>query len=84
MSKQNPYSRLLARARQFAFDVKHHHVKHMWTYPKVKLGEPWNLVDLKERVAAADQLGWDVLLKVVDGDLRVEYHKRVITPMEFA
>jgi hypothetical protein len=49
----------------------------MWFYPKGKLSEGgWKLDDLAERVQAADQLGYDVKLRMADDGLRVEYVKR--------
>lgn len=80
MSRVNPYTSLLRVAQQFAFDVKNRTVKSMFFYPAARLGDGWSLIDLKERVAAADQLGWDVLMKVREDGLHVEYHKRVQTP----
>lgn len=82
-NRKNPYTELLQRVRRFAMDVAHRRVRTMWNYPKEKLSANWRLDDLAERVQAADQLGWDVLLKVKDGALHVEYHQRVTVPMEF-
>lgn len=82
MTKKNPYTRLLERARQYAFDVRHRYERTMWKYPKEKLAGSWRLDDLAERVQAGDQLGYDVQLKVVDGDLIVRYIKRVEPPYE--
>jgi hypothetical protein len=48
----------------------------MWHYPKAKLNDGWPLGGLYERVAAADQLGYDVVLSVAEEGLRVHYQKR--------
>lgn len=82
--KENPYNRLLRIARQFAFDTKYRHRKAMWSYPKDKLTTGWRLDDLAERVQAADQLGYDVQLKVVEGSLHAEYVKRPSVPSELS
>jgi hypothetical protein len=75
-----PYQRLLTEFREFASKIYYPHTKTMWVYPKGKLGERWNLYDLAERTAAAEQLGYDVVLKYVnDGDnpgLCVQYRKK--------
>jgi hypothetical protein len=74
---QNPYSRLVKEARQFAFDVKYRRRKTMWTYPKTTEAKAWRLDDLYQRIAAADQLGWDVQLTTdSDGGVVVQYVKR--------
>lgn len=82
----NPYNALLERARQYAFDVKYRHRTALCTYPKVANGDQngYRLDDLACRVAAADQLGYDVQLSVKDGDLIAQYVKRVTPPFEFA
>lgn len=81
MAKQvNPYSRLLDEVKQFAFRVKHPQRKTMWRYPKDKLSERWSLADLYERVAAANQLDYDVRLTTSDDGLIVEYIKRPTIP----
>lgn len=71
-----PYARLLAEARQFAFDQKHRTVRRMWSYPKERLADGWALVDLQQRVAAAEQLGWDVVLRSTAEGLVVDYVKK--------
>lgn len=81
--KKNPYTALLNRAQQFAFNLQHPHTRQMWSYPKDKLAGNWRLDALAERVQAADQLGYDVHLKVIDGSLTVQYVKRVEIPFEF-
>lgn len=78
----NPYNKLLALARQFSFNVQNPKRKTMWSYPKEKLAGSWRLDDLAERVQAADQLGHDVQLKVIDGALHVQYVKRCEVPFE--
>lgn len=80
--KENPYTRLLRISRQFAADVSYARRRTMWQYPKEKLAGSWRLDDLAERVQAADQLGYDVQLKVDEGALRVDYVKRCEIPFE--
>ena len=68
-----PYQRLMDDFKAFANTVEFRKRKNMWTYPKNKLNERWPLKDLYERVAAADQLGYDVRLLATEGDLEVQY-----------
>lgn len=72
-----PYQRLLESAREFAAAVENPHTRLMWTYPKGKLDSGWNLTDLAERVAAANQIGYDVKLVNQDGSLQVLYVKKM-------
>lgn len=72
-----PYQRLLEEAQQFASDVENPHTRLMWVYPKDKLSTGWNLADLAERVAAANQLGYDVKLVNHEGALQVFYVKKM-------
>jgi hypothetical protein len=60
--------------------VKHPQRKVMWRYPKDKLSTQWSLADLYERVAAANQLDYDVRLTANDDGLLVEYIKRTTIP----
>lgn len=79
-----PYQRLLESAREFAAAVEHPHTKLMWTYPKDKLNAGWGLANLTERVAAAEQIGYDVKLVNQNGALQVLYVKKMPTrPWEF-
>ncbi len=79
-----PYKRLLDAAQEFASKVEHPHTKLMWVYPKDKLNAGWPLKDLAERVAAADQIGYEVKLVNHDGALQVVYVKKMPSrPWEF-
>jgi hypothetical protein len=83
--KKNPYTALLERAKQYAFDVKYRHRTHMFTYPKAAQQDcSYRLDELYQRVAAADQLGYDAQITTKDGALIVQYVKRVTPPYEFA
>jgi hypothetical protein len=76
MKRVSPYTTLKKEAEDWARKVAHPHRKVMWTYPKEKLKEGWNVSDLAERVAAADQLGYDVKLENRTEGLTVIYVKR--------
>lgn len=78
-----PYQRLLRRVQNFAVEVKYAHKRIMWVYPKNRMQERWCLADLNERVAAADQLGYDCVLIANNGDLVVQYRKRVDVPVDW-
>lgn len=69
----SPYERLMNEFKRFANDVEFRKKITMWVYPKNKLTESWQVKDLYERVAAAEQLGYDVQLFATDGGLEVRY-----------
>ncbi len=76
MKPVNPYSRLKRIAIEWASSVIYPHKRLMWTYPKSKLeNESWCLANLFERVSAAGQLGYTVVLEADDSGLRVMYKK---------
>jgi len=81
---KTPYQRLLEDVQDFATRVKFAHRKTMWIYPKKELDGTWNLDELYERVAAADQLGYDVRLISNDEGLLVQYIKRPEVPFQWA
>lgn len=80
---KTPYQRLLEDVLEFTRKVRFPHEKAMWVYPKARLSEGWNIYDLSERVQAADQLGYDVCLKVTDQGLVVFYRKKVPVPYQW-
>ena len=83
MAPTNPYTRLKEIGQRFANKVHSPKRRTMWVYPKARIEEGWNLRDLRERVMAASQLGFEVLLEADDGDLHVIYQeKRPETPWE--
>lgn len=57
----------------------------MWTYPKEKLGVNWNLQDLWDRTAAAQTLGWDVIIESSVEGIKVYYAAKLpsIRPSSF-
>jgi hypothetical protein len=71
-----PYDRLIRAVRRYVSSVLYPKKKTMWVYPKDKLSQGWSLSDLYERVAAADQLGYDVRLRIGETGLVVEYVER--------
>lgn len=82
---QNPYTRLKALASAWAYKAAFPKRTHMWLYPKAKLlDNTWTLADLYQRVAAAEQLTHDVVLRATDDGLVVEYRERCPQiPFEF-
>lgn len=81
MSKRKtPYQMLLEDIQDFVRKVKYPERELMWEYPKDRLAEGWRLTDLSERVRAAAQLGYDVVIVPTDNGLRVEYRKRPVLP----
>lgn len=73
----SPYQRLMDRFKEFANKIEYREKITMWVYPKNKLTESWSLKDLYERVAAAEQLNYDVQLLATDGGLEVKYIKKI-------
>jgi hypothetical protein len=72
-----PYARLKTEFANFVDLVLYPHTKLLWTYPKARLDEGWTLSNLAERVSAAAQLGYDVVLtRSENGDLVVQYRKQ--------
>lgn len=71
-----PYQRLLQAFREYVSAVDRPHKRLMWVYPKSKLSRSWTLDDLHQRVAAAEQLGFDTVLESTDEGLRVLYRKK--------
>jgi hypothetical protein len=69
---ESPYLRLQRLAREWAYKVR---------YPRtVTMYAPFSGIitvdDIIQRVAAAQQLGWDVRARSVDGKLLLEYVER--------
>lgn len=75
--RKNPYQMLLEDIKDWCRKVKFRNEKVMWVYPKGRLNQGWPLGDLYERVKAAEQLGYDVILIANDEGLSVRYRKQV-------
>lgn len=77
MKRIGPYQQLQERVKQWLRPVVYPSRVTMWVYPKDKLNTGWwELTSLYERVLAADQLGFDVMLLAKEDGLRVEYITR--------
>lgn|GEM_PF-6513971 len=73
----NPYTALKQTFTEYVNAVEFARRKNMWFYPKDKLSSAtWSLSDLWERTAAAEQLGYDVVLTASDKGLIVTYRKK--------
>jgi len=79
-SPRNPYQDIIQKAKNFLFKVFHPHKRRMWIYPANKLETGWTLETLDQRVQAADQLGYDCVLKHTNEGLEVWYVKRPPEP----
>ena len=75
--RKNPYQMLLEEIKDWCRKVKFRHEKVMWVYQKNRLNQGWPLRNLYERVKAAEQLGYDVILIANDEGLSVRYRKQV-------
>ena len=73
---KTPYQRLLEDITKFCGKLRYRHTVVMWVYPKNRLNESWRLGDVYERVCAAEQIGYDVLLQAKDDGLHVVYKKK--------
>ncbi len=83
--RKTPYQLILEEAKCFCREVKFRRTVLMWRYPKNDLGKNWNIASLYERVAAAGQLGYEVVLSADNNGLGVEYRKKVPeTPWRFS
>ena len=83
MKRLNPYQRLLEEIQEFCNSLKWRHKVAMHYYPKDRLSETWSVNDLYERTAAAQQIGYEVILEAKDTGLHVFYRKVVKTPMHW-
>ena len=75
--RKNPYQYLLEQINEFCDNLKYRHQVTMWKYPKNRLSEGWPLLELYERVKAAEQLGYDVQLIAQDDGLLIQYVKQI-------
>ena len=83
MIRKNPYQMLLDKISDFCQNIKYRHQKLMFIYPIDKLANTWTMNQLYERVVAADQLGYDVVLKSTNNGLEVHYIKQIEIPIEW-
>ena len=84
--RKNPYQKLLDEIIEFCDQVKHRHQVFMFRYPisNIKAADSFRLDNLSERVKAAGQLGYDVVLEHnADGDLVAHYRKKVSIPFHW-
>lgn len=73
----NPYTRLKERFTEYVNNCVVRGKRQMWTYPKDRLNDGWNLASLHERCAAAEQLGYDVQIRATNDGLVVEYVRKL-------
>jgi hypothetical protein len=78
-----PYQRLLDDITEFCLKLKHRNTVGMLWFGKANLPTGFRLDDVYERTLAADQLGYDVVLRADDKGLHVNYVKRVKIPYEW-
>lgn len=83
MKPKTPYQRLLEDVQEYARKVRYASTTLMWFYQKDELSNNWRLDGLNERVRAADQLGYDVILRSTDRGLEVLYRKRAPDPSRY-
>ena len=79
----NPYQRLHEQFEQFIGRVKYPHKTLVWRYDQklIDSHNVWAMSKLQQRVIAANQLGYDVVLESSDYGLDVFYRKRPVLPL---
>ena len=84
MKKQKPktpYQHLIETCRDWADTVVSASERTAYIITATRLHEGFVLSGVAERVQAADQLGWDVILRFrSDGTLAIVYRKRPTSP----
>ena len=74
----NPYMTLKREFEEWIRKVMTRRVVSMWVYPADTIGTTkCNLMNLSERVQAAEQLGYGVRLRWTDAGLIVEYVEKL-------
>ena len=73
---QTPYQRLIRAVRKYVSETKNPKQIPMWKYSRKNLRDLWKLDALYERTYAAQQLGYDVILKTDEEWFYVYYQKR--------
>jgi hypothetical protein len=77
--RKTPYQVLQEIGRDYANAVTYPRTRLMWRYTDKDF-----LPDLNQRIQAANQLGYEVVLEVKDGQIHVYYQKkRPERPFEF-
>ena len=83
MKRLNPSQRLLDEVKEFCNRLRYRREVRMWTYPASRLDVAWKLTDLKERVEAAKQLGYEVTIDSTPEGLEIWYVEKVKIPCNF-
>ncbi len=77
----NPYTRLIERCSVWSVKVRCPKIRAMFTFTNAEHGPGnYSLYEVFQRTAAADQLGFDVRLRVRGKDLITEYVERAPEP----
>lgn len=72
MSRENPYSRLKRIAMQYAADVNYRRTKSLMHVVNLQGAT----ADVRQRVIAADQLGWEVIVTHTEQGLQYSYREK--------
>ncbi len=77
MSKrENPYCRLKRICQKWAGEVEYRQKKLMFSWT-LKKGASYNIDDFHQRIIAAGQLGYEVVVKATDNGIDVHYKKEI-------
>jgi hypothetical protein len=72
-----PYARLLKQFIKYCDYVEYRDNRKMFLFKRDELLKGYSLSDVYERTRAADQLGFDVILRTDADGLHVEYIRRI-------
>ena len=84
MKRLNPYQRLFNEIKEFVSKIKYPHTRTMFFFPANKLNDTaFYLWDVKQRVIAAKELGYEVIIENSDNGLSFKYRKEVKIPWQW-
>jgi hypothetical protein len=75
--KENPYNRLKAKFLEYVDAVEYRHREDMFKVSKGQLSGPHTMADIFERTMAAQQIGYDVVLRASGEGLLFQYIKKI-------
>ena len=77
---ETPYSRLLNKIKKFSEELKLAHTANMFAISKQDLGKSYGFQDIWERTMAAQQIGYEVVIKADLEGIHINYRKTVSVP----
>lgn len=79
LKRKNPYKMLFEDIVDFCRKIRLRDETHMFHFPidKISTHVGWDIYDLHQRTMAANQLGYDVVIKASSDGLDVKYVKKL-------